>query len=112
MMIWTAWNNGKHHLTGAGYGLKVSAEDRDRHFNPAWRSVSVELPICYGFIVAEVNVGKESFWGPTCRERISAEIGRWMISNQYAPWKDDLPPKFNAEALGGARFRVNSRRAA
>jgi hypothetical protein len=24
-LIWTRWNNGKHHSTGAGYGLKVTA---------------------------------------------------------------------------------------
>ena len=43
-MIWTAWNNGEHHETGAGYGFKVSAADRDRYFNPVWQTVILELP--------------------------------------------------------------------
>lgn len=31
-MIVPAWNNDKYHLSGAGYGLKLEAEDRDRYF--------------------------------------------------------------------------------
>lgn len=72
-----AWNNGKHHTTGAGYGLKISIRDRDRYFRREWQSVFVMLegqaePI-------EVNVAKSSFWSPVCRELIHAEIGGWML---------------------------------
>ena len=43
-MIWVGWNNGKHHLTGAGYGLKVNAADRDQYFSRVWQTVLIELP--------------------------------------------------------------------
>jgi hypothetical protein len=33
----TAWNNGSHSATGAGYGLRISRQDRDRFFDPQWR---------------------------------------------------------------------------
>jgi len=33
-MEWTAWNNGSHNKTGAGYGLKVPITDR----------VSIKIP--------------------------------------------------------------------
>ena len=72
----TAWNNGKHSDTGAGYGLKVSAVDRDKLFDPAWQDVIVEMPDCSGDIV--VNVAKRSFWDTNCRELIHKEIGRWL----------------------------------
>jgi hypothetical protein len=42
-MIVTAWNNGQPHSTGAGYGLKVNANDRDEYFSRKWRSVVLEL---------------------------------------------------------------------
>ncbi len=42
-MIVTAWNNGRHHASGAGYGLKVAIADRDRYFDPEVASVVLEL---------------------------------------------------------------------
>jgi hypothetical protein len=105
-MIWTGWNNGEHHTTGAGYGLKVTATDRDRHFKRTWRTVSIELPSGTGFIMAEASVTKKSFWGPLCRELISRDIGRWMLAEGYAPWQNGMPPKFEVESFGDRRFRV------
>jgi len=40
----TAWNNGRHHATGAGYGFKISVEDRDANFKKSWKAVFVSLP--------------------------------------------------------------------
>lgn len=34
-MIVKAWNNGAHHLTGAGYGIRISLADYN-DFNPRW----------------------------------------------------------------------------
>jgi hypothetical protein len=70
-MIWTAWNNGKHHASGAGYGFKIAVADRDRHFQRGWDTVSVELPQSGGGPLAvEVNIAKDSFWSEECREVI------------------------------------------
>jgi hypothetical protein len=64
----TAWNNGAHHASGAGYGLKVKAADGDAYFRRHWRTATIELPngVCPG-----VNIDKDSFWSPSCRELIS-----------------------------------------
>ena len=104
-MTWTGWNNGKKHSTGAGYGFKIDAVERDRDFKPEWEHISVELPTLSGNIVVEVNVDKQSFWGD-CREIISAGIGRWMLDQGYAPWQKGRPPKFEVEPLGERAFRV------
>jgi hypothetical protein len=80
-----AWNNGAHHPTGGGYGLKVPPIDRDRYFIRSWGTVRL---IGFGDEPIEVNIDKDSFWDPTCRELISADLGRWMIAQRIAPWPD------------------------
>lgn len=84
-MIWTAWNNGEHHQSGAGYGMKVSIEDRDRYFKRSWNTALIELPSDKGFVTAEASVAKKSFWGPQCREMICSDIGRWLRDEGYVP---------------------------
>ena len=37
----TAWNNGDWRESGAGYGLNVSAEDRDTYFHTDWNTVTL-----------------------------------------------------------------------
>jgi hypothetical protein len=101
----TAWNNGKHKASGAGYGLKVEAVDRDRLFRRNWRHAVLELdgvpePIA-------VNVAKRSFWTPICRELIKKEIGHWLRQNGWAPWSKGQPPRFLLVNVGGNRFRVS-----
>lgn len=54
----TAWNNGQHSKNGAGYGVRLSTEDRDREFKRSWDTVTIELEDG-GEI--QVNVDKESF---------------------------------------------------
>lgn len=103
-MIVTAWNNGDHHESGAGYGLKVSAADRDRYFRREWGTVVLELE-GYPKLV-EVNIDKDSFWGLKCRELISQEIGGWLKRNGLAPWAKGKPPKFIIEPKPENRFFV------
>ena len=92
-MIWTAWKNGKHGEHNVAYGLKVPIEDRDKHFDRAWRTVKLELPMAEGPIEAEVNVAKDSFWTRTCHELINSEIKRWLIQQGLVPWPSGKPPK-------------------
>jgi len=103
-MIVTAWNNGQHHLSGAGYGLKLDAADRDRYFHREWQSVTLELESQAKRF--DVNIAKPSFWSNACRELISAEIGCWLIQNGLAPWTKGMPPKLILESMGGNRFRL------
>lgn len=100
----TAWNNGAHHPTGAGYGIKLDAANRNRYFKREWKTVMLSLE-GFGGIV-EVNVDKHSFWGPDCRELISREIGTWLLESNRAPWHAGEPPKLRLEPIGEAQFRV------
>jgi hypothetical protein len=81
-----AWNNGK-----TGYGLKISARNRDAFLRREWRTIDLHLagrsePI-------KVNIDKSSFWNDTCRELISKEIGTWFEECGLAPWPKGHPPK-------------------
>jgi hypothetical protein len=92
MISATAWNNGRHHKPGAGYGLKISLADRDRYFRREWRNVQLRMSGAAAPIT--VNIDKASFSNVTCRELISAELGRWMLANQLAPGASREPPRF------------------
>ena len=101
----TAWNNGKHDLNGAGYGLKIDAIDRDKYFNKEWKEVILELEGEKDVVVA--NVDKRSFWDSNCRELINIKIGQWLINNKKVPWRKGHPPKMNMEQIGeNNRFKV------
>ncbi len=101
-MIVTAWNNGDHWKSGAGYGVKLDASDRDRFFRRDWKSIYLSLE--GSSKVIEVNIAKPSFWGITCRELISVEIGRWLIRNGLVPWTKGNPPKLSLKQIDGNRF--------
>lgn len=104
-MLATAWNNGAHHASGAGYGLKISKADRDRYFSSSWREVLVSLPGQKMPVVVELS---PSFW-KNCTELRHQEIGRWLRANGYAPWPKGRPPKFEVQFKGNGRFEVVSR---
>ena len=102
-MIVTVWNNGSHSSTGAGYGLKISARDRDTYFNKEWKEVIVVLEengkeVC-------VNIDKRSFW-KGCRELIHQEIGKWLIDKGYNSWQKGKPPKLVLVHGEGIRFTL------
>jgi len=99
----TAWNNGKHHRTGAGYGLKLAASDRDRYFHRSWKTVFVHFP---DGEEAEVNTAKASFWNESCRELISQKIGQWLIETRKAPWPAGAPPKFELIPQRARNFKL------
>lgn len=105
-MIATAWNNGKHSPSGAGYGLKLAPADRDAYFSKRWKSIILELPYRGHWVKVEINVAKKSFWDSRCRELINKDIGRWLIAIRLAPWSKGRPPRIEIEPLGGRRFGV------
>ena len=106
-MIVTAWKNSKHHPGGAGYGIKIGCEDRNRFFKREWGSVILEFEGTN--LQAEVNIKKESFWGPTCSELIKKEIGIWLQDNGMAPWPQCHPPKLSLEQISNRRFILRRR---
>ncbi len=104
-MILTAWTNGRPLPTGVGYGLRISAADRDAYFDSSWQTIHLALPYSSRFITVPVNAGKASFWR-SCRELISKEIGLWLIRHRLAPWPKGPPPRIEVEAIGRSRFRA------
>ena len=102
----SAWNNGKHHKTGAGYGLKLPIEGRDRYFEKNWKTVQFMLPFGEAFKVVTLNIDKPSFWNETCHEVINKEVGEWLLASGYAPWPKGAPPKFTVTPAGQATFKL------
>lgn len=98
----TAWNNGQHAASSAGYGLKISISDRDRYLNRSWKTVTLELEGKSEPVM--VNIDKDSFWGPTCQELLKKEIGIWLRQNELAPWPRGRPPKLKMDLITGSRF--------
>ena len=105
-MIVTAWNNGSHHTSGAGYGLKIKIKDRDMNFDSTWQSIVLDLPDKDCPI--KININKSSFWNNTCHELISIEIGKWLLKHKYAPWLKGKPPKFNLIPMQDNHFRLET----
>ena len=104
MFIAKTWNNGSHHPSGAGYGLKIRLEDRERFFNRNWQTVVLNLsgyerPI-------EVNVAKASYWNRTCGELISRDIGIWLQRNNRDRWLHRQPYDVGFSVIGEREFRV------
>jgi len=105
-LVWSAWNNGEHRKSGAGYGLKVPIGDRNRFFKKGLASVILELPTKDGLSEVSLNTDKPSFWNDECHELISQEIGRWLRNARMAPWPPRQPPKLSIEVISENRFRV------
>lgn len=99
----TAFNNGGHHKSGGGFGLRIPIEDRDQYFIKSWGSVFVHLP---NKVVVEININKSSFWNKTCGEIINIEVGRWMLESHEAPWCFGAPPKFDLLPLKERHFTL------
>jgi hypothetical protein len=95
----TAWNNGSHSATGAGYGLRISRQDRDRFFDPQWQEVVFDL----GGEAEATTALSESFWR-SCSELRSADIGRWLLRHDLAPWPRGRPPVVTVTHIEGNRF--------
>ncbi len=82
----TAWSNGSPHDSGAGYGLKVSQQDRDRFFDQGWSAIVLHLR-GQGPATSQLSA---SFWR-SCTELRSAAIGRWLMGNGLARWPKGNP---------------------
>jgi len=101
-MIVTGWNNGSpSNNTGAGYGIPITAQDRDKYFKNSWSSVKIELE---GGNTVEIRLTK-SFW-KKCPELRSVKIGKWMIEKGFAPWPNNKAPKFQLEHIAENGFRL------
>ena len=103
-MIVTAWKNQIPSRMGAGYGVKLAADDRDRYFCRDWETIELELE---GYAqVVKVPVENPSFWDSTCSELFHAEIERWLIDHGLESWQIGKPPRLGLKFIGGNRFRL------
>ncbi len=98
------WNNGHRHASGAGYGIKITMQDREQFFNRSWSTVILHLngysrPI-------EVNVAKLSFWNRDCGELIKKDIGIWLIQNNCAVGTLGWPYEVRMTVIGEREFKV------
>jgi hypothetical protein len=97
----TGWSNGRPLASGAGYGLRISVNDRNRLFHPDWNNVLLEVDGS-GQVVVPLSA---SFW-KTCTELRSSEIGRWLLRQRLAPWPRGAPPSVEIDHVAGNRFRL------
>jgi len=104
MFIAKTWNNGHHHLSGAGYGIKISLEDREQFFKSSWQSVVLHLS-GYDRSV-EVNVAKASFWNRACGELIKKDIGIWLQQNHRDCWPYRQPHEVRLIVVGEREFKI------
>ncbi|MCK4416801.1 MAG: hypothetical protein KAV99_01370 [Candidatus Latescibacteria bacterium] len=102
-MIVVGCNNGSpNDRTGAGYGIRVTREHRDRYFERGWPSVTIELD---KENMVKVDLS-DSFWRG-CTELRSARIGKWMLDRGLASWPKGIPPGLKLEPIGNRQFRLS-----
>jgi hypothetical protein len=97
----TGWSNGQARSSGAGYGLRISAGDRDQWFSRSWSHVVIDLD---DGSQATVRLSA-SFW-VSCTELRSAVIGRWLVDEGLAPWPRREPPSLTLRPLANNRFEL------
>lgn len=98
------WNNGHYHASGAGYGLRITFQDREQFFDRNWQRVILHLDGYSSPI--EVNVAKESFWNRDCGELIKNDIGIWLQLNNCERWPFGQPHEVRMTKAGHREFKV------
>lgn len=102
-MIVVGWNNGSpNNKTGAGYGIRLVREARDKLFQKAWTSVAIKLD---GGDLVNVRLSN-SFW-KACIELRSVKIGKWMLNHKLAPWPEGNPPHLIFELVENRKFKLS-----
>jgi superfamily II DNA or RNA helicase len=98
----TGTHNGSADRTQpAGYGVRVSVDDRKRIFKPTWSEVTIQIS------AHRVSVPLSPGFWRKCPELRSAEIGRWLLQEGLAPWPRGHPPPLRLEPLGGRIFKLS-----
>ena len=93
-----------YQATDAGYGIKISLQDRERYFDRTWQTVILHLSGLENPV--EVNVAKPSFWNRTCGELIKKEIGNWYLRGHSPRWTRGNPPTVRLKQIAEREFFV------
>jgi hypothetical protein len=95
----TGWHGGGSTTDPGGYGIRFSAQDRQKHFDPLWETVILEMD---GDRSTTITLNP-SFWR-SCSELRSADIGQWLLDAQVAPWSKGAPPGIAVNRIADNRF--------
>jgi hypothetical protein len=91
----SGWKRGKGHAPrNMTYGVRMSPEDRDAYFDPAWTTVSVAIGELSTTVIVEL---RPSFW-KQCPELRSSTIRDWLWTQGLTPWRDQDPPSLILES--------------
>ena len=83
-------------------GIAIKKSDRDRIFDPSWRSIVIETE---DGLRLEAPL-TDSFW-QNCSEVRYGQVGRWLQANGFGRRADGNPPRFHLRQIGrDNRFRL------
>ncbi len=99
VMITTTWNNGAHHQTGAGYGLRFQKADVRAHFQPHW--VKVKFEATYGQHNQVFDLPLAATFYPKCHEIRSKQIGQWFQKIGINHWSKGKPHLVTVRIIKG-----------
>jgi hypothetical protein len=94
----SAWSGGN-----GTFGIRVGVPNRDRHFDPSWTEIEVEIDgRPYRFALTP------GFWNkcPEFRDAGAAIIRDWLRRHHTLDWLTGKPPRFQLLPLGGGGFRL------
>ena len=94
----SAWNDGKN-----TYGIRVGVPNRDKYFDPAWKSIEVEID--GHFHCFRLTAG---FWRhcPEFRDSGKPIIREWLRRKHMLDWPRGKPPRMELVPLGDGKFRL------
>lgn len=96
----TTWNNGSFNMSGAGYGIRISKELRNRYFNINWDSIVLYVEEK----TVEIKL-RDTFW-TTCSELRSKEIGLFLIKNGLDKWDKGQPHELELNIVKDNIFKL------
>lgn len=94
----SAWRGG-----GSTYGIRVGQANRDRFFDPVWKTIQVEMDgSVHEFALTD------GFWRkcPEFRDRGKPSIREWLQRYKTTNWRKGEPPRVQLIPLGNNRFRL------
>ncbi len=92
---------GKQSKNGAGYGIRVTKEQRDDHFKKKWDEIILHTKEK----VFKVNIS-DSFWR-NCTELRSKQIGQFLFNQGLAVWEKGNPPKLELLYISKNEFSLS-----
>jgi hypothetical protein len=87
------------------FGIRVGMANRQRHFDPAWTEIEVEMDgRCEVFCLTP------GFWRgcPEFRDRGTPRIREWLQRYRSLTWDRGRPPRMSLIPLGDNRFRLQA----